>query len=85
MRAPATSSKSLIVFLEDEVPDMNNYMKKYIRKKDSMTHLNQKSINSRENWIYTIMKLRIRLNVITRTHFTKKSLSNVVLETKCHL
>jgi hypothetical protein len=62
MRAPATSSKSLIVFLEDEVLDMNNYMKKYIRKKDSMTHLNQKSINSRENWIYTVMKLRIRLN-----------------------
>jgi hypothetical protein len=38
-----------------------------------------------ENWIYAIMKLRIRSNAIMGTRFAKRPLSNVVLQTKCHL
>jgi hypothetical protein len=39
----------------------------------------------RENRIYAIMKLRIRSNAIMGTRFAKRPLSNVVLQTKCHL
>jgi hypothetical protein len=42
-------------------------------------------VRRRENWIYAIMKLRIRSNVIIGTRFAKRPLSNIVLQTKCHL